>query len=244
MKVILTGHSRGLGAALTLQLLEKGIPVLGISRGQHAAVPATHRELLIEKRIDLSDPDAILDWLKSPELANFLADTDAACLINNAGLLAPVAKIGSQDDAQIIDAVTVNVAAALTLTNQFLKHSASIKDRRLLHISSGAARSPYAGWSIYCATKAALDQHARCLSIEGHAGLKICSLAPGVIDTDMQAQVRASAIEQFPMRSKFDQLKAEGALVAPEDCAQRLLKYLLGPTFGAEPCLDLRQIQD
>jgi len=242
MKVILTGHSRGLGAALTLQLLEKGIPVLGISRGVHAAIPTAQRHLCIEKQIDLSSASATLAWLMTTELSEFLADTDSACLINNAGLLEPVAKIGAQSNQDIVDAVSVNLSAALTLTNQFVKHSTAIKDRRVLHISSGAARSPYAGWSIYCATKAALDQHARCLAIEGHAGLKSCSLAPGVIDTDMQAQVRGSDLDQFPMRKKFDQLKAEGALSAPQDCARRLLAYLLGPTFGAEPCLDLRQI--
>jgi benzil reductase ((S)-benzoin forming) len=242
MRVVLTGHSRGLGAALTQCLVENGAHVLGLSRGRHPGVGAQYQGYLTEHQIDLADPAALLEWLALPELKNFLGDHQKVVLINNAGLLAPIGQIGQQSNAEILNTITVNVGAALTLTNEFVGLTQSSADRRVLHISSGAARSPYAGWSIYCATKAALDQHAKCLAVESHPGLRTCSLAPGIIDTDMQAQVRSTSLEAFPMRKKFDQLKAEGQLALPADTARALLQFLFSNDFGQAPCLDLRSL--
>jgi len=201
-----------------------------------------YQGLLTEQQIDLADQNALLNWLSGPTLKNFLGNDQQAILINNAGLLAPIGLIGRQSNTDILNAVQVNVSAVLIITNQFVSATQSVADRRVLHISSGAARSPYAGWSIYCATKAALDQHAKCLAIESHPGLNTCSLAPGIIDTDMQAQVRSSSIDAFPMRTKFDQLKAEGQLALPTDCAAALLQFLLSDQFGQAACLDLRSL--
>jgi NAD(P)-dependent dehydrogenase (short-subunit alcohol dehydrogenase family) len=241
MNVVLTGHSRGLGAALTEAFIARGDQVLGLSRGSHPKASVLGQGLK-EVALDLSDVQAARSWLLSGALASFLSGHQTVCLINNAGLLSPVAMSGFQENAEIYAAVTVNVASALALTNQFLKDSAQATERRLLHISSGAARTPYAGWNVYCATKAALDQHAQCLALEAHPRLRLCSLAPGVIDTEMQAQVRQSDIRQFPMRGKFDQLKTEGQLAGPDAVAERLIRFLESPGFGHEACADLRTI--
>jgi NAD(P)-dependent dehydrogenase (short-subunit alcohol dehydrogenase family) len=115
-------------------------------------------------------------------------------------------------------------------------------DRRILHVSSGAARSAYPGWSVYCATKAALDHHARAVVMDNMRALRICSLAPGVVDTDMQAELRATGLERFPIRERFDNLKRSGQLTSPEACAQRLVRYLLSDEFGQNPVADLREM--
>jgi benzil reductase ((S)-benzoin forming) len=70
--------------------------------------------------------------------------------------------------------------------------------------------------------------------------VRCTSLAPGVIDTGMQAEIRATPESNFPMKERFVQLKAEGALAAPEDCARKLVDYLLAADFGSEPVADLR----
>ena len=103
-----------------------------------------------------------------------------------------------------------------------------------------AGRSAYPGWSAYCATKAALDQHARAVALDHDINLRICSLAPGVIDTGMQAEIRGLSLEQFPMREKFDDLKRAGALSDPAQCARHVVGYLLGAQFGSVPVDDLR----
>ncbi|MFP3548025.1 SDR family oxidoreductase, partial [Rhizobium sp. SIMBA_035] len=89
----------------------------------------------------------------------------------------------------------------------------------------------YPGWSIYCSTKAALDHHARAVALDANRALRICSLAPGVIDTNMQAQIRGSDAEQFPMREKFEDLKRNGQLSTPEQCATQLLDYVFSDAF-------------
>ncbi len=123
-----------------------------------------------------------------------------------------------------------------------MRASAPASERRILHVSSGAGRSAYPGWSVYCATKAALDMHARAVELDQDAQVKICSLAPGIIDTDMQAEIRASSLAQFPLRERFEQLKRDGALVSPQACAQGLVDYLLSPVFGEHAVADLREV--
>lgn len=247
--VILTGHSRGLGAALTDELLGLGCSVIGLSRkGLEPKASAKPGCLFDQVAIDLADSRSLEGLLSDDCLSKPVRDSDRAVLINNAGLLSPVGLVGEQSPTEIVQAVAVNVTAVLMLTNWFVKASEGKADRRVVQVSSGAARSAYAGWNVYCATKAALDHHARCLSMEAQQagsvsqGLRICSLAPGVIDTDMQAQVRASELASFPMRPKFDELKASGSLASPQDVAQRLCKHLFSDGFGEDPVADLRSI--
>ncbi len=241
-KFIITGHSRGLGAAIAEQLLQAGHAVMGLSRKAHPTLKARHPEQLIEYSIDLGQSEPLVRLLESKHFEDYLSDPKVAVLINNAGVLSPIGMNGQLSNTAIFDAVSINVAAAIALSNQFIALTTAIPDRRIVQISSGAARSPYAGWSVYCATKAALDHYTRCLAVEAPKGLKAVSLAPGVIDTDMQAQVRATSLSAFPMRPRFDQLKEDNALASPDSVAEKLLRFLDHPAFGQEPCTDLRQI--
>ena len=242
IKAIVTGHSGGLGAALAADLLSRGIVVLGLARRTHAPFGAAHADALQQHALDLSDADALSAWLAGPTLAGFLADASMALLINNAGMLQPVGPCGGQDPMQITAAVQLNLGAPLLLANAFVAASGHCTERRIAHISSGAARNAYAGWGIYCATKAGLDQHARATALDGLPRLRIASLAPGVVDTGMQAEVRASDPTGFPQQARFAALKAEGQLSAPADAARRLVDHLLGEPFGREPTGDLRNL--
>lgn len=245
---IVTGHSRGLGAAIAGELLQRGIAVLALSRSGNADLAGRFPERLQEIRLDLSDSAALLDWLATPQLADALKDVGLAMLVNNAASLQPVAMLGSQDARLLARAIALNVTAPLLLSNAVAAHTHQADERRLLHLSSGAARKPYAGWSVYCASKAALDQHARaCMQdvelggLRGLRGLRIASLAPGVIDTGMQAEIRASAEQDFPLRQHFERLHADGQLSRPEDCARNLVDYLLGDCFAEPEVFDLRE---
>jgi NAD(P)-dependent dehydrogenase (short-subunit alcohol dehydrogenase family) len=120
--------------------------------------------------------------------------------------------------------------------------SPAASDRRIVHISSGAARNPYPGWSIYCATKAALDHHARAVVLDNNRALRVSSVAPGVVDTDMQAEIRGTGLEHFPLREKFDDLKRNGQLSTPADAARKVLDYALSDTFGDSPVVDVRDL--
>jgi len=233
MKAIVTGHTRGLGAAIAAELTRRGVAVLGLARSRANVRGIGQAEL------DMSNPAALQAWLAGDTLRDFLGDATQALLVNNAGVVTPVGPLAAQDPADVLRAVSLNVAAPLALAAAFVQ-AAPQAERRILHVSSGAGRSAYPGWSVYCATKAALDLHARAIQLDRDAQVKACSLAPGVIDTDMQATIRATPDADFPLRQRFVDLKETGTLVSPADCARALVDYLLAARFGVEPVDDLR----
>lgn len=245
---IVTGHSQGLGQAMAVDLLGRGWRVLGLSRSGWPSTLASPYPGLTEVALDLADAPALAAWLAGPALADALAGVAAAVsvgqvlLVNNAGLVSPIGPPGGQGAAAVMQAVALNVAAPLALADAWVAATAGVPDRRIVHISSGAARNAYAGWSVYCATKAALDMHARAVQLDAVAGLRIESLAPGVVDTGMQAHIRATDASRFPLVGRFQGLQRDGALQSPSDVARRLLAHVLGDAFGAEAVRDLRQL--
>lgn len=237
-KAIVTGHSKGLGAGITAALLTEGYNVLGLSR---SALPGFESGLE-QVALDLGDADALLAWLDGGELESFLEGAESALLVNNAGIVEPIAPLGRQGAAAIARAVTVNISAALVLADAFAASSADIADRRLAHISSGAGRHAYTGWSVYCATKAALDHHANGVHEDALPGMKIESLAPGVIDTGMQSTIRGSSVEDFALRAQFVELKETGALADPETVGAKIVAHMIGEKFGTETITDIRSV--
>jgi hypothetical protein len=241
MKAIVTGHTKGLGAALASDLLARDIPVLGLARTFSQEMADRCPGLLSQIEIDLGDPAALSAWLAGSALRHYLGGVTTILLINNAGTVQPVGSLSDQHPAEVARAISLNVAAPMMLSAAVVAATTGA-ERRILHISSGAGRNAYPGWSVYCATKAALDHHARAVVLDGGVDVQICSLAPGVIDTSMQAEIRATPEERFPMRQRFVELKETGTLVDPDECAEQLVDYLLGKTFGDEVVADLRTL--
>jgi len=241
MITIVTGHSRGLGAAIAGELLDRGVAVLGISRKPNPELSRRHANRLREAALDLSDTATLRAWLASGELSRFLAGAERALLVNNAGLLQPIGPLPTQDLAAVAAAATVNVTAALVLSAAFVQETNGAADRRILHVSSGAGRKPYAGWSVYCATKAALDHHARCVAMDHTPRLRIASIAPGVIETDMQREIRESTPDLFPEHARFVAMKREGQLPAASDVARDLVDLALSERFGEEVVTERRR---
>lgn len=236
LKIVLTGHSHGLGAALATALLEQGGQIMAISRS------GSQTAGMQQVSLDLSDLTALAQWLEQSHLTAFLEDADQAILINNAGRVEPIGPPGMQGADNIAQAVSLNVAAPLMLADAFVSATSQTADRRILHISSGAARNPYAGWSVYCATKAALDQHAATVAQDKLSHLRIESLAPGVIDTAMQAQIRATTVERFPAKERFENLKKDGALASAQESANAVVAHLMSGRFGQQTATDIRQL--
>ena len=244
---ILTGASRGMGLAMAQQLLKPGNVLLCISRNvnpdlataaQKADVPLT------QWTQDLADgagaSDRLREWLNSQNPADFAS----VSLINNAGVIPPIVPLRESNPADLALALRVGLEAPMALSAAFLggTHSWPVP-RKVLNISSGLGRYPMASQAGYCAAKAGMDHFTRCLALDEalHAnGAKVCALAPGVIDTDMQVQLRGAAGEAFPDQSKFLQLKAQGQLSSPEAAAENVLRFLASADFGREPVADLR----
>jgi benzil reductase ((S)-benzoin forming) len=248
---LLTGASRGLGAAMAEQLLRTDATLLCISRhvnvslAAHAdAAPAT----LEQWSRDLSDPVPVArqveTWLRTFDAARF----DEAALINNAGVVTRIGPIDESADAEIASALRVGLEAAMLLSAAFLRATRGWRARRegrckVLNISSGLGRRAMAGSAVYCAAKAGMDHFSRAVALDeahrGHAA-RIVSLAPGVIDTDMQSQLRAADAAGFPERNRFVNLRSSGQLSSPQDAAARVLAYLRREDFGTTVVADVR----
>lgn len=113
---------------------------------------------------------------------------------------------------------------------------------QVINISSGAGRKPYPGWGIYCASKAALDRYSEVLQVEAPFA-QVVSMAPGVLDTAMQVDIRQSSAKDFPNVQRFIDLHAEQELSPPREVAQEILAYSLNPDFGQQTLQDIRLIK-
>jgi len=238
MKAIVTGHSRGLGAAIAAELLQRGVAVLGLARRPNASLQARFPQLLTQHAIDLADTSALLAWLETRAPADFLRGEDIIFLVNNAATVQPMGSLDKLPAATLAQALALNISAPLLLAGAVA--AADAAQRRILHISSGAGRDAFDGWSAYCSAKAALDHHARAAALARRPGLRICSLAPGVFDTDMQAEIRATEDHLFPLRERFLELLRDGQLVGAAVGASRVVDFLMADDFGVAPTAALR----
>lgn len=244
---ILTGASRGMGLALARQLLDSGNDLLCISRNHNDELDA--RAVGAGRRCnqwlqDLSRPETAAARLET-WLAGLPADDCASVtLINNAGLLPRLAPLSAIPATELANALRVDLEAPMLLTSAFLRATRSWRvSRKVLNISSGLGRRPMASQAAYCAAKAGMDLFTRCVALEEAArenGARVCSLAPGVIDTDMQVALRSADAGQFPAVGNFVGLKERGALSSPADAAARIVTFLARPDFGANPQADIR----
>jgi benzil reductase ((S)-benzoin forming) len=236
---IISGASRGLGRAMAEQLLRPGHTVLGLSR-QTPQAPAG----LEQWPCDLADPVPVAErlavWLGAFDASRFAS----ASLINNAAMLTEPAPLAAIDLEALSKAARVGLEAPLVLTAAFLRATHSWPGlRRVLHISSGLGRRGMASSGPYCAVKAGLDNLARAQALEEALqanGAKVCSLAPGVVDTDMQVQLRGADASAFPDREAFVQMKSGGKLDSPAGAAAKVIAYLQRADFGANPVGDVR----
>ena len=120
-------------------------------------------------------------------------------------------------------------SSILALTEIIAKFQPAPCRKVVVNISSGAAQKGYAGWSLYCAAKAGMEGFIRALAIEQQAELHPfipINIDPGVIDTEMQALIRASTALDFPDVDRFVRRKGLGGLVAPSEVAAAVLRIL------------------
>jgi benzil reductase ((S)-benzoin forming) len=245
---VLTGASRGLGAAMAEQLLASGAVLLTLSRHPDAALlakadsaGATLEQWAIDVGHDVGAAARLESWLHQHAAAGFTS----AALINNAGLLGRVGPIEASDADALAAVLRVDLEAPLLLTAAFLRATRNWAiDKRVLNISSGAGKRPIAGWAAYCAAKAGVDHFSRVVALDEALlpnPARIVSLAPGIIDSDMQAELRAADAAGFPEQSHFVELKTSGQLPTPKAAAVRVLAYLSRDDFGRDPVGDVRQ---
>ena len=248
---ILTGASRGMGFAMAEQLLQSGHTLLCISRKSSPALSeqaAMNAHASVEQwALNLSDGAAVSrqlsKWLEAKAGGQFASAT----LINNAAALPKISSLADADFDNIAQVLRVSLEAPMQLTAAFLHATRGWSgERKVLNISSGNGRRAMASQSIYSAAKAGMDHFTRCVALEEAArtgdqkGAKVCSLAPGIIDTEMQTFLRNTDPADFPSHATFVAYKENGDLLTPEAAAKRVLDYLARADFGSNPVGDVR----
>jgi NAD(P)-dependent dehydrogenase (short-subunit alcohol dehydrogenase family) len=245
---IITGASKGMGLEMAKQLLDPTHHLLCISRHVSATLDqASQQQMapLTQWTEDLSEPAPVADRLRHWLESQASPDIASATLINNAGVIPAITPLRDSDLHGLAQALRVGLEAPLLLSSAFLRATRSWSAmRKVLNISSGLGRRPMASQSAYCAAKAGLDHFTRCMALDEALtvnGAKVCSLAPGVIDTDMQGQLRGATPDSFPDQASFAQLKDTGQLTSAHDAATRVLAWLKRPDFGNLPVDDVRR---
>ena len=246
--VIVTGASRGLGQAMAAQYLGDGAFVLGLSRQQSAALEACGGDRIEQWPVDLAQPMPVVErlgaWLAAFERGG--AAPARVRLLHNAALLSEPGNVAEGDAGQMARSLRVGLEAPVALTAIFLRATAhwTTSDRRVLFVSSGLGRRPQAGSAAYCAQKAGLDHFARALALEEGAranGARVAAVAPGIIDTDMQRQLRGADAQRFPEQATFEQWHRTGALSSPPAAAARVIALLERADYGTKPVTDVRE---
>ena len=156
-------------------------------------------------------------------------------LVNNAGRIAPIGKFGEVAVEDWAAVIHVNLIGAVRMAHAVLPAMLAAGRGMIVNVSSGAGRRAMEGWSAYCASKAGLNMLTQSLALEyGGAGLRVFSLAPGIVDTDMQTAIRESGIGPIAKLPR-------AMLAGPEDPAAAIA-FLCSPEgqpFAGE-VLDIR----
>jgi NAD(P)-dependent dehydrogenase (short-subunit alcohol dehydrogenase family) len=231
---VITGASRGLGAGMAARWAELGL-ALGLCARHEPPAPPARAARVVTRSVDVTDATA-LDRFASDVVERF---GRIDLWINNAGLLSPIGPLRDLDASEVDANVAVNVLGVLHGSAVFARH---VRTRPgggvLVNVTSGAATQPYEGWSAYCASKAAVDQATRVVAAEeADAGLRAYAVAPGLVDTDMHAEIRATPADRFPMVDRFLEAKRQGAYNSTAWVADHVLRLLADRPSGDDVVL-------
>ncbi len=226
--ILITGASRGLGAAAALAAAQQGAHLVINARNatKLEAVASTCREHGVQTIAipgDISEPETSRRMVQAASEAFGRVDA----VIHNAAVLSPIAPIAQADLSAWEINWRVNLLAAVALLKESLPMLRESRGRVVL-VSSGAAIHPYPTWGAYCASKAALNHLAAVLAKE-EPNITALAFRPGIVDTDMQAQIREHGAGVMPpeLYEKFLTYKREGRLQPPEVVARPLIAVAL-----------------
>lgn len=195
-RAVVTGASGGLGAAVARRLAADGAAVVLAARSAER-VDEVARAIA---RTGAQARAVVADVTRYEDMQRVMAECAAAfgrpdILVNNAGTIDPIARFVDTPPQAWAASIGVNLIGAYFAARAFLADAADLAGRVIVNVSSRAGHVPYEGWSAYSAGKAGLHMLTLALAAElGAQGLRVYGFAPGLIDTDMQARIRAAGI--------------------------------------------------
>src|SRR5690625_1455336 len=231
---IVTGVSKGLGLSIATHLLTNKIHVIGISRHKDATLQAIAEENQVDYNhypCDLADISAIDKTCEEISTYIFAQDVQMVYLINNAGVLHPIKQSMNTTSAEIATHMQINTIAPMVMTNYFLQKGTEVDvPLYCATITSGAGERPINGWSAYCSSKASMNMYTQTVGLEQgelQTGNKIIAFSPGVMDTNMQGEIRASHYDDFIDVDQFKAYHKNDQLLDPNVVANVFVDLLL-----------------
>ena len=242
--IIVTGASKGLGRAIAILLATNGNTVIAIARqsSELQEVGEVLKSLSTESialPCDLGNHSEINSTTEEI-LSRF---KHISGIVHNAGIISPIEGMLDVDRSDWERAIQVNLIGVQDLTNSLEPIIGGEKHTRIVTISSGAAKRSIHGWSSYCVSKAGLDMWTNCLAEEGaNRNISALAIAPGIVDTGMQAKIRDAEEINFPLLPNFIDYHRNGELEKPEIIAEKLLPFCLGESGQNGDRLDVRNL--
>lgn len=197
--IIVTGASRGIGEAASLALAKEGATIMCAARdgkraGEVAQAIVAAGGVASARACDVSEY-AACEALVAETVGRF-GRLDV--LVNNAGVIEPIASVAESDPAQWARNIEINLIGAYYGIRAVLPHMLANGGGTIVNLSSGAAIRPLEGWSAYCTGKAGVHMLTRAVALENaDKGIRIFGFQPGTTDTDMQVTIRASGVNQI-----------------------------------------------
>ncbi len=225
---LVTGAGRGIGRAAALLLAGSGANVIVTARNREQ-IEATARDIRASGGAAVAIPADISKVADVEQLVRGSGVVDI--LVNNAGIIEPIAPVVSAPPDAWWQDIEVNLYGVFLTCHYVLPGMLDAGWGRIVNISSGAARGTTIGWSAYSAAKAGVEALTGVLAREvGDRGVHVNAVRPGIVDTEMQVEIRSSSEENFGHENvtRFRRYKEQGQLRKPDDPA-RLILWLLSP---------------
>lgn len=227
---LITGTGRGIGKALAKLLLINNYNVYGYSRSNSIQ----HKNFKFIKT-DLSN----LDSIKKIQLPK-VEFSSKILMVNNAATIGEILPINIKSEQHIISEYNLNIICPTILIKKFINSYSN--NKLLINISSGAANKAIPAWSTYCTTKSGLDMLTKVITEEKHNNLKAFSIYPGVVDTDMQKNIRTSEKKYFPLQQKFIDYYKNNELLTTNNVAHKLLQIIKKSDDYSENIINLSEL--
>lgn len=238
--VIITGGSKGIGKALAEKYTQENYKVYSLARS------ITDIDATTQIPVDLSNTTEttkafkmLLDSLENEEISSLT-------LINNAGRLGKISNLNNLTAEDIAKTVQLNTTTPLILSSMFINFSKNTTyKKQIINISSGAATSAYSGWSVYCTTKAAVDMLTKSIAEEQKEiknGVQCFGIRPGVVDTNMQTQIRSTDETDFSLKQRFVDLKENNQLFSADFVANTIFTLALENKIASGKTVDIRDL--
>ena len=227
---LITGTGGGIGKATAKLLLKENFFVFGYSRRNSIAHPN-----FIFTHIDLSNITEVQNLVLP------IINSNNVLLINNAATIGSIVPFDKKEISDIINEYNLNIVSPTILSQKFIT---TYRDQKklLINIGSGAANSPIPSWGIYCAAKSALDMLTKVIAEEDHKHLKIFSVHPGIVDTNMQKTIRGADEGLFPLLAKFTAYHFENELETTTIAAQKIHYIIQNSNEFTKNILSIRDI--